>query len=281
VSDTVQALMARQPRIDFRPELPPAARAEFAERGFTKIERITSDEEVVWLREVYDALFCGEGGAYVVRDVMTRIDRQRGDRTGQVIRPETYLPELKETAFWRNSRRLAADLLSLGEDGLDGWGHMVRKAPGDDESLPYHQDEAFWDPNFDYHSLGVWMPLDPATVESGCMSLAPGSHLEGVREHRLGQGDPAVTYIELTDPPLNRVVPHPIPVGGASFHHCRTIHGSGPNRSDHPRRAYVNEWQAVPVRRAAPKDHPWWWPRHEAMTRLAAERMKPAVAAEG
>lgn len=280
MSDAVQELMARRPRVAFKAELPAAARAEFAERGFTKIDRITSDEEIAWLRDVYDALFCGEGGAYVVHDVMTRIDEQRGDRTAQVIRPEAYLPELKQTAFWSNSRRLAAELLGLGQTGLDGWGHMVRKAPHDEESLPYHQDEAFWDPNFDYQSLGVWMALDTATVENGCMSLAPGTHLEGVREHRLGKGDPAVTYIELTDPPLDRVVPHPIPVGGASFHHCRTIHGSGPNHSNRHRRAYINEWQAVPVRRGAPKDHPWWWPRQAAMTQLAAERMKPAVGVE-
>ena len=67
--------------------------------------------------------------------------------------------------------------------------------------------------------------------------------------------------------------------GGASFHHCRTIHGSGPNRSDHVRRAYINEWQAVPVQRETPKDHPWFWPRYHEMSKRAAERMKPAVEA--
>jgi len=278
--EVVQELMARRPDVAFTAELPAEAADEFAERGFTKVDRITSDEEVAWLREVYDALFLGGAGAYVVRDVMTRIDRQRGDRVAQIIRPETYLPELKQTQFWQNSRRLAARLLQLAEPELEGWGHMVRKAPHDDESLPFHQDEAFWDPTFDYRSLGVWMPLDPATVESGCMSLVPGSHREGIRPHQLGQGDPAVTYIELVDPPVARAVPHPIPIGGASFHHCRTIHGSGPNTSHQPRRAYVNEWQAAPVRRATPKDHPWFWPRQEAMLRLAQERMKPAVAAD-
>ncbi len=210
---------------------------------------------------------------------MTRIDEQRGDRVGQIIRPEGYIPELRETQFWKNSRRLASQLLGLDEGKMDGWGHMVRKSPRDTEPLRHHQDEAFWDPTFDYHALGCWMPLDPATVESGCMTLAPGTHKEGIQPHQLGQGDPAVTYIELVDPPVERLVPHPIPVGGASFHHCRTIHGSGPNVSDHVRRAYINEWQAVPVQRATPKDHPWYWPRHEAMMKFAAERMKPAVEA--
>jgi ectoine hydroxylase-related dioxygenase (phytanoyl-CoA dioxygenase family) len=278
--DLVQALMARRPDVSFQARLTADDKAEFAERGFIKVDRITSDEEVAWLQEVYDGLFDGEAGAYVVRDVMTRIDQQRGDRIGQIIRPENYLPELKETQFWKNSRRLAAELLALPEGELNGWGHMVRKAPRDDEALPFHQDEGFWDPNFDYQALGVWMPLDPATVESGCMSLVPGSHKLGIQPHQLGQGDPAVTYIELVDQAgaAARAVPHPIPIGGASFHHCRTIHGSGPNTSDHPRRAYINEWQAEPAKRERPKDHPWFWPRYEEMMKHAAERMKPAVA---
>ena len=277
MADLVQELMARRPKVAFEAKLTPDIKAEFDERGFTKIDRITSDEEVQWLRDVYDALFEGEAGAFVLRDVMTRIDEQRGDRIGQIIRPENYLPELKETTFWKNSRRLAAELLGLSVEEMDGWGHMVRKAARDDEALPYHQDEAFWDPNFDYRSLGVWMPLDPATVETGCMSLVPGSHREGIRPHKLGNDDPAVTIIECIDPPADRAVPHPIPIGGASFHHCRTIHGSGPNRSDHVRRAYINEWQAVPVKRETPKDHPWFWPRYREMMKHAAERMKPAV----
>ena len=34
-----------------------------------------------------------------------------------------------------------------------------------------------------------------------------------------------------------RKIPMIIPKGHLSFHHCRTYHGSGPNRSDRPRRA--------------------------------------------
>jgi ectoine hydroxylase-related dioxygenase (phytanoyl-CoA dioxygenase family) len=141
---------------------------------------------------------------------------------------------------------------------------MIRKAPRDEEPVPFHQDEAYWNPWFDYRSLGVWTPLDPATVESGCMSMVPGSHLEGIRTHALRNDDPTVTLIDMVDPPVERAVPQPVPIGGASFHHCRTIHGSGPNVSDHPRRVVIAEWQAAPVRREAPKDHPWFWPRHEA-----------------
>ena len=278
MASLVQELLARRPEKAFEARLTDDIREEFAERGFTKVDQITSDEEIAWLQDVYDAFFDGdELGAYVVRDVMTRLDEQRGVRVSQIIRPESYLPELKETQFWKNSRRLGAELLGLSLSEMDGWGHMVRKAPRDDERLAYHQDEAFWDPTYDYHSLGVWMPLDPATVESGCMNLVPGSHKNGIVPHKLGRDDPAVTYIEAVQQEQPQAVPHPIPIGGASFHHCRTIHGSGPNVSDHVRRAYINEWQAVPVKRESPKDHPWYWPRNAMMQKLGKDRMKPAI----
>ena len=45
--------------------------------------------------------------------------------------------------------------------------------------------------------------------------------------------------------------------GGASFHHCRTLHGSGPNQSARVRRAFAIEWQLAPVRRAVPEPRPW------------------------
>ena len=31
--------------------------------------------------------------------------------------------------------------------------------------------------------LGVWIALDPATVENGCMQIAPGSHRAGPAPH--------------------------------------------------------------------------------------------------
>jgi len=33
----------------------------------------------------------------------------------------------------------------------------------------------------------------------------------------------------------------------------------------------------VPKKRGTPKDHPWYWPRNEAMQKFAAMRLKPAI----
>jgi len=143
MSKEFDELMARRPKTSFDAALSTHAVEEFRENGFTRIDRITTDEEVEWLRDVYDLLFSGKfellPGA-LVKDVMTRMDNQRGDRIGQVLRPEFFIPELKETQFYKNSEAIAKQI--LGHDAhLDVWGHMVRKAPKNLDIVPWHQDE--------------------------------------------------------------------------------------------------------------------------------------------
>ncbi len=268
MSEALDDLLSRRPHKTFDARLEQAKVDEFWELGFTRIERITTDEEIEWLRDVYDLIFSGNmkllPGA-LVTDVMTRMDKQRGDRIGQVLRPEYFIPELKQTQFFKNSNAIAKQI--LGRDAaLDVWGHMVRKAPRNPDIVPWHQDEGYWDPSFDYQSFGCWMPLDPATEESGCMSFIPRSHKGGVLKHGFMDNDPAVTTLILEDEiDVTKAVLQPVPVGGASIHHNRTLHFSGPNRTNRPRRAYINEWQIAPVKREVPYDRAWYWERQKAL----------------
>jgi hypothetical protein len=69
-------------------------------------------------------------------------------------------------------------------------------------------------------------------------------------------------------------VPLPTPAGGAVMHHRRTLHMSGPNVSANVRRAYANEWQVLPVRRAAPYERPWHTEGQEAFVARFGEEGK-------
>lgn len=51
-----------------------------------------------------------------------------------------------------------------------------------------------------------------------------------------------------------RKVPVFLPKRHVSFHHCRTIHGSGPNRTDRPRRAI-----AIHMQNASNHWHEHYW----------------------
>lgn len=254
-------LMERRPEAPFEVEVQPDQVALFQTQGFIQISRITSDEELAWLGEVYDALFLEKRGSFKggYFDLARPYESDGEDLLPQILTPEARFPQLTKTAFWKNGKKLARELLGIGDGTIRGWGHMIRKPARIGESLPWHQDEAYWDPAFDYCALGCWMPLDNATIESGCMSMIPGSHLGDVAPHRHINDDPNVHGLETIEVPprAGEAVPLPTPAGGAVLHHRRMLHMSGPNVSDHVRRAYANEWQAPPVARAAPYARPW------------------------
>ena len=58
--------------------------------------------------------------------------------------------------------------------------------------------------------------------------------------HRHIGGDPRVHGLELDVPfDFTNAVACPLPAGGATFHYNRTLHFSGANMTNMPRRAYV------------------------------------------
>lgn len=259
MSERAAELAARRPRAEYPVELTEKDRASFDEHGFVRLERITSDEELGWLVEVYDWLF-GErmqavkGGYF---DLARPYDSEGSDLLPQIIAPEAALPALRETAFWRNGHALAAQLLGADPAKLHGWGHMILKPARVGEALPWHQDEAYWDPAFDYRALGCWMTLDEATPESGCLRFLPGSHRGDVRVHRHIDDDPKVHGLVTDDADESQALDVPVPAAGALLHHCRMVHASNPNRASFARRGYANEWQLRPLRREVPYARPW------------------------
>ena len=262
LDDQIEDVLARQPAVSLEVSFSEAEVAAFEAQGYTSIARITTDEEVAWLREIYDWLFEDKRRALKGArfDLVRPYESQGEDRLPQVLAPEQRLPALTTTAFWRNGRKLAAQLLRLGPERLEGWGHMIRKPPKIGEMLPWHQDEAYWEPSMVYRALGCWMPLDDATIENGCMSFIPGSHTSEVRAHRHVGDDPAVHALFTTpdEADIARAIPVPAPAGGAVFHHSRTLHASGPNTTDRVRRAYANEWQLTPQKAETTPDRPWF-----------------------
>jgi len=57
------------------------------------------------------------------------------------------------------------------------------KPPGGGREKPWHQDKAYFDMKVDTPVVGVWIALDPATPENGCMHVIPGSHRDGPVVH--------------------------------------------------------------------------------------------------
>jgi ectoine hydroxylase-related dioxygenase (phytanoyl-CoA dioxygenase family) len=235
--------------------------AEWRERGFTHVERLTTDAEIDWLRErleeVFDPSNKGLIGGYF--DASAPITNEIADvpDLGQSIRPELKWPELVDTVAHRNAMRIASQLLDVPVDGLESWTHMIDKPPGRGHETPWHQDEAFWEEHLGYHACGVWLALDDVDQDNGCMEFMPFSHTDGIVTHRHLDDDPMVSALVIDDIDESRAVPIPLRAGGATFHTQRTMHHTGPNRSDRRRRAFAIEVQIPPYELDEPIKKPW------------------------
>lgn len=211
----------------------------FKENGYLSIPSLMPQDEVDRIREIYDRLF----EARVGREVGDQFDLAGTDEEGvearlpQILGPSRYAPELLEGQYRVNLAHVVNQL--LGPDAEVGGDHMIFKPARIGAETPWHQDQAYWDPEFDYNSLSVWIPLQEATVENGCMWFVPGSQKRAIYAHHSIGHDPRVHGLEVEGADVSTAVACPLPPGGATFHHCRTLHYTGANKSDGPRRAYI------------------------------------------
>lgn len=233
--------------------------AFFRENGFLALPRITTDEEIAWMRQIFEHIFseenAGKPGAPLNRSGTEDPDEPKA-RLAQAFFPEIQFPELLETQYRRNAKRYAAALLDIPEDQLTSWGHVIRKTPGG-RAASWHQDHAYWQPELDYHALGAWLPLHDVTIEMGAMQFIPGSHKHGLVPHKQ-EDDPIHNVLMARDPiDTSKAVACPLRMGGATFHHAETLHYTAPNTTNQTRLAFPMEFQVAPTRRKTPEVMPW------------------------
>ena len=242
--------------------------AFFRDNGFLSIERITADAVVVWLKDIYDRLFAERAGEEkgLFYDLAAPRGHEGREVLPQVLGPDSRFPELRQSQFYRNALRFGRQLLGVDEQVTAG-GHMIFKPARYGAATPWHQDEAYWDPEVHLNSLSVWMPLDVATVDSGCMQFIPGSHKGDVRWHRHIDDNPLIHGLVTDDVDSSVAVACPLAPGGATFHHSRTLHYTAPNTTAKPRRAYILVCSGPTSRRETPAHRPWQSAEREALAR--------------
>lgn len=107
--------------------------------------------------------------------------------------------------------------------------------------VAWHQDYSYWTRTKPIAHLTCWCSLDDSTVENGCLQYVPRSHRWGLLDKPVLAGDLMGISNFLTEEQLKEFNPVPVEVkaGEAIFHHSLTLHGSGENKSNRPRRAFV------------------------------------------
>ncbi len=121
----------------------------------------------------------------------------------------------------------------IGETPLLFQDMALLKPPRIGREKPWHQDHAYFNYDLDTRVAGVWIALDEATEDNGCMVIVPGSHRKGPVIHFRRRDWQICDTDARQDPP----VAVPLPPGGALFFASMLHHGTPTNRSDSRRRA--------------------------------------------
>ena len=132
-----------------------------------------------------------------------------------------------------------------GVDVIRLWHDQLLYKPSEAADAPpanvgWHTDKGYWKSATSENLLTAWIPFHACDNAAGTITMVDGSHrwpdnttsldffnsdLDGLENRFETGGEPV------------RKVPMLLQKGQVSFHHCLTIHGSGPNRSGLPRRS--------------------------------------------
>ena len=142
-----------------------------------------------------------------------------------------------------NPRFLVAASQLLGNVPVRFWHDQLFSKPAKRGGVvAWHQDYSYWTRTKPVAHLTCWCGLDDSTQENGCLQYIAGSHKWGLLPKPVIAGELHGIKDFLDDKQKQQFEnPHfaEVRAGEAIFHHSLTLHGSGENKSDKPRRAFV------------------------------------------
>jgi ectoine hydroxylase-related dioxygenase (phytanoyl-CoA dioxygenase family) len=142
--------------------------------------------------------------------------------------------KVKELMLDERIGEMAAKL--AGVEGIRIWhDQALFKRPWANPTA-WHLDTPFWSFS-DRKALSIWVALDDATLENGCLYFIPGSFKHTTYENK-GIGKNMDSIFEVY-PQFARTAPYVanMKAGSCSFHNGLTIHGAGANMTPGFRRA--------------------------------------------
>jgi hypothetical protein len=224
----------------------------YAQHGWYLTKKLFTDDEVDELVEVTERFYAGERS----RTLPVRPPRLAywEPSHGDVQRHHDYVHYesdpiariLRKPLIGAVAARLAkADEIRVFQSTL------IYKPPivGEPSNVvPWHFDRHYWSSCTSENMLTAFIPFHDCGEEMGTITMVDGSHRweeiladDTTTKHFAERDRDDLEVMLAENAAYNNVevvkIPMVIPKGHMSFHHCRTYHGSGPNRSDNPRRA--------------------------------------------
>jgi phytanoyl-CoA hydroxylase len=229
--------------------LTPAHREQFRQDGFLAVEGVLSPDEVATAKTALDDLIHERVPGYAgllqpepeFQDIWATLSvGERADRIRKVWRFVGYEARLKALGEAHTGILTILEAL-LGESVQMIQDMALLKPPHFGTEKPWHQDAAYFGWSPPEKIIGVWIALDEATPENGCMHVIPGTHRSGPVPH---------THDRDCQIPDARVAVEgdvlvPLSPGGVLFFSSLLHHGTPPNNSANRRWALQYHYAAI------------------------------------
>ena len=216
---------------------------EYRDKGALIYENLVSDSEVDELLEaISDAL--NAMGTKKVAGASVLNEPSETDSKKDVYYENVFLQKLN---LWKVSETVKRIFLGpeLGEmvttlEGVDGmrvWhDQTLQKMPWGNPTA-WHLDNPYWS-FYSRHAISIWVALDDATIQNGCLFYIPGSHTEARFEKNVGIGQNfGGLFKEYPEWVKREPMCAAMKRGSCGFHNGLTAHGAGANMTPYPRRA--------------------------------------------
>jgi ectoine hydroxylase-related dioxygenase (phytanoyl-CoA dioxygenase family) len=214
----------------------------FRENGFLAGVRMLDDEQIESLRnELFDIADVNHPGHELYYEFHSNESSDPSTILFHALGAWRIGPGFHDV-LW-NPRFLVAASQLLGNVPVRFWHDQLFWKPAKKGGVvAWHQDYSYWTRTIPVAHLTCWCGLDDSTKENGCLQYIAGSQRWGLLPKPALAGDLEGIRGSLSDDQIKQFE-HPqyaaVKAGEAIFHHSLTLHGSGENKSDKPRRAFV------------------------------------------
>lgn len=121
--------------------------------------------------------------------------------------------------------------------------HFIAKQPRVGKITPWHEDSSYWDGRISTMAgiVTIWLALDRATKDNGCMAVIPGTHDNGFSTYAPVDESKNIFHSEIVADEIDesKAVYLELEPNHCSLHEGRIIHGAKANTSDTRRAGYT------------------------------------------
>jgi phytanoyl-CoA hydroxylase len=231
--------------------------ARYREEGFLVVHHAFSPAEVRAAIDGLSDLVAGKHPAFKAIQFRSQVRASLGtlslaekiDNTRRLLAFTEYEPRIRVMAEHPRLIALVTKLLGAVPELFQS---MALIKPPNGREKPWHQDHAYFDLSLGVRVVGVWIALDEANAENGCMRVMPGWHDRGPFTHF------QLRDWQICDNQMSGLQPQrvavPLEPGGCLLFDSFLPHGTPSNRTHQRRRAVQFHYMPAGTSKVKPEE---------------------------